>query len=286
MNKRLYMSVGIAVVLLTACSGTRAPSAGQGAQQSPGTPGAPGTVTAQSAAQTPNLAAGPEKTVRKPEPLTLAELHQKYRSTFLFNGPSSKRQVALTFDDVPDTKFTPQVLDVLKKYGVKATFFAMGSRAAAHPEIVKRIVQEGHVIGNHTYSHPNLPKVSDDVFHNEVLGTERILADLAGYSPRLFRPPYGNINEGQIQWLASQHFYITNWNVDSLDWEGLNAKQVMSNVLGHVGAGSVVLQHGAGGTGEDLTGTVQALPRIIESLQSKGIRLVTLPELFDIPKSK
>jgi peptidoglycan/xylan/chitin deacetylase (PgdA/CDA1 family) len=245
-----------------------------------------GNVRIQSLPQTPNLASGPEKQTRSPQPLTLAELHQKYRSTFLFNGSPSKRQAALTFDDVPDTEFTPQVLDVLKKYGVKATFFVIGNRAEAHPEIVKRILQEGHVIGNHSYDHPNLPKLSDNAFRDQVLKTESILTGIAGYTPRLFRPPYGNMNESQIQWLASQHFYIINWNVDSLDWEGLNAKQVISNVLGHVGPGSVILQHGAGGHGEDLSGTIQALPGIIENLQSKNIQLVTIPELFDIPKSK
>lgn len=284
MKMRLHISVGLAVLLLSAC-GKASPPAAQAPRMQQQQQSA-GTVTIQSAKQTPNLGAGPERSVRNPEPLSLADLHHKYRSTFLFNGPPSKREVALTFDDVPDTQFTPRVLDVLKAHNVKATFFVIGNRAEAHPELVKRIVREGHVIGNHSYTHPNLPKQTDDAFHNEVLKTERILTDLVGYSPRLFRPPYGNINEGQIQWLASQHFYITNWNVDSLDWESLNAKQVLSNVLGHLGAGSVVLQHGAGGRGEDLTGTIEALPGIIDSLHAKGIRPVTLPELFDIPKSK
>lgn len=237
-------------------------------------------IQAQSLAKTPNLQSGAEKGLRDPQPLTLAELHQKYHSTFLFNGSPANRQAALTFDDVPDTVFTPKVLDVLKKYNVKATFFVVGNRAEAHPELIKRIVQEGHAIGNHSFSHPNLPKVSDARFHDEVLRTEKILHSLTGYTTSLFRPPYGNINEPQIQWLASQHMKIINWNVDSLDWEGLNAKQVSSNVLGHVGHGSIILQHGAGGTGEDLSGTIQALPMIIERLQAKGIRLVTIPEMF------
>lgn len=237
---------------------------------------------AQSAAKTPNLTSGTEKSIRDPQPLTLTELHEKYRSTFVFNGPSAGRQVSLTFDDVPDTQFTPQILDILKKYNVKATFFVVGNRAEAHPELVKRIVQEGHAIGNHSYSHPNLPKVSDARFHDEVLRTEKILHQLTGYSTSIFRPPYGNINEAQIQWLAGQRMNIINWNVDSLDWEGLNAKQVLSNVMSHVGPGSIILQHGAGGTGENLTGTVQALPVIIERLQAKGIRLVTIPELLGL----
>ncbi|MDF2963598.1 MAG: chitooligosaccharide deacetylase [Paenibacillus sp.] len=232
--------------------------------------------------KTPDLLAGKESNERENRPLTLADLHQKYRSTFLFNAPSTERKVALTFDDVPDLDFTPKLLDILKQYGVRATFFVVGNRAEAHPEIVKRMLQDGHIIGSHSYSHPNLLKVNDAVFQDEILRTEKILAEIVGYKTRLFRPPYGNVSEDQIKWLASQNYHIINWNVDSLDWKGLNADQVSANVLGHIGPGAVVLQHGAGGEGEDLTGTVQALPKIIESLNSSGIQLVTIPELFNI----
>ncbi|WP_248925748.1 polysaccharide deacetylase family protein [Paenibacillus hamazuiensis] len=250
-----------------------------------------GSYTAQSAGdnrklnatETPRLKAGAEQVHRQPQPLSLADLHQKYKSTFLFNGPASLREVALTFDDVPDNEFTPQVLDVLKAYGVRATFFVVGNRAEAHPDIVRRIAAEGHVLGNHSYDHPNLPKMSDDVFHDQVKRTGDILANITGIHTRLFRPPYGNIDEDQIKWLASQQYHVINWNVDSLDWKGLNADQVATNVLSHVNPGSIVLQHGAGGTGEDLSGTVKALPTIIERLQARGIKLVTIPELLQIP---
>ncbi|TDF99866.1 polysaccharide deacetylase family protein [Paenibacillus piri] len=233
-------------------------------------------------AKTPKLSAGRESVQRENRPLSLADLHHKYESTFLFNGPSGQRKAALTFDDVPDTEYTPQLLDILKQYGVRATFFTIGNRAEAHPDIVKRMVDEGHAIGSHSYSHPNLPRVSDAVFQNEILRTEQALAPLIGYKPRLFRPPYGNISEDQIQWMASLNYHIINWNVDSLDWKGLTADQVSANVLGHVKPGAVILQHGAGGEGEDLIGTVQALPKIIESLTHSGIQLVTVPELFNI----
>jgi peptidoglycan/xylan/chitin deacetylase (PgdA/CDA1 family) len=277
MNIKHFVLLIVALLTLAGCNGGN-----QAAQDNRNNMN--GKLRAQSEAKTtPHLLAGSENSQRQPHPLSLADLHQKYKSTFLFSGPPSKREVALTFDDVPDLKFTPQVLDMLKKSGVKATFFVVGNRAEAHPEIVKRMIQEGHVIGNHSYNHPNLPKVSDDVFHDQILRTENILADIAGYRPKLFRPPYGNVNEKQIEWLASQQYHIINWNVDSLDWKGLNADQVVTNVVSHVTPGSIVLQHGAGGAGEDLTGTVQALPIMIERLQSKGIKLVTIPELFGIP---
>src|SRR5690606_30613850 len=141
---------------------------------------------------------------REPHPLTLSDLHRKYPSTFIFSGSPDKREVALSFDDAPDEVYTEQVLDVLKKYNVKATFFIVGNRAEAHPELVKRMVREGYGIGNHSYNHANLPKLSDANFRSQIIRTQQILKDLAGYAPQFVRPPYGNISEEQIKWLHSQ----------------------------------------------------------------------------------
>lgn len=295
--KSMFILTLCAVLTMTACTANRnrqtppeqngtARQQSQAPEPSPGAAAGNAPNRLQAYAATPQLHSGSESATRKNVPLSLADLHQKYRSTFLFNGPSWKRQAALTFDDVPDNRFTPMVLDVLKKYGVKATFFVVGNRAEAHPDMVKRIIAEGHVIGTHSYSHSNLIKLDDARFRDEILRTEKILGDMIGYTPRLFRPPYGNVNEQQILWLASQKNYIINWNVDSLDWKGLNADQVAANVLGHIVPGCVILQHAAGGVGQDLTGTVEALPRIIEQLKAQNIQLVTVPELFDIPKEK
>lgn len=236
--------------------------------------------------RTPNLFDGAEGSVRAPHPLSLADLRAKYKSTFLLSGSRSKREVALTFDDAPDDRFTPQILDVLKKEGVKATFFVIGNRVEAHPEIIKRMADEGHVVGNHSYNHANLPKLSDADFRNQVTKTDDLVRSITGYKPMLIRPPYGNISEMQIQWLASQHKKIIFWNVDSLDWKGLNAEQVKTNILAHIHQGSIVLQHAAGGTGEDLSGTVHALPDIIKKLRSDGVKLVTIPELLDLPEGQ
>ncbi|WP_261378411.1 polysaccharide deacetylase family protein [Paenibacillus agilis] len=234
----------------------------------------------------PELAGGPENKNRNTQPLTLEQLRKKYRSNFHFSGPSTPPRVALTFDDAPDQLFTPRVLDVLKEYKVKATFFVVGNRAQKHPDIIDRIVKEGHILGNHTYNHPNLAKVSNTVFQREVSDTQQTIKKLTGKTMRYLRPPYGNITEEQIKWLVSNKISIVNWNVDSLDWKGLNADQVVANVMGDVRAGSIVLQHSAGGEGEDLSGTVQALPRIIKQLRDQGIELVTVPELLQKPAYK
>lgn len=226
---------------------------------------------------------GPEKDRIPLDSLTLEELHKKYPTYFRISGSPDKHEVALTFDDAPDPRFTPDILDVLKKYNVKATFFVIGNRAEEHPELVRRMISEGHVVGNHSYSHPDFLKISDEAFHKQVNQTQTILKRLIGYEPALFRPPYGNITEEQIQWLASQNMYMIFWNVESLDWKGLSANQILANVLGHARRGSIILQHAGGGVGEDLSGTIKALPQIIEAFRKKGLQMVTVPELLDIP---
>ncbi len=219
------------------------------------------------------------------KPLNLGELRRKYSETFKFRGPEVK-QVALTFDDVPDPRFTPQVLDALRKEDVKATFFVVGHRAKKYPNLLRKIHQEGHIIGNHSYSHPQFKNRSLKQFQNEILRTEKIIANVIGYRPKLIRPPYGEINEEQIKWAKTHGYTIVNWNVDSLDWKGLNAEKVKQNVLQALGPGSIVLQHAGGGTGSDLSGTIQALPDIIRSLKTQGYHFVTLPELLHTPKYK
>jgi peptidoglycan/xylan/chitin deacetylase (PgdA/CDA1 family) len=218
--------------------------------------------------------------------LSIAELTKKYPAQFLLQSSSGEKKVALTFDDGPDDKFTPQVLNVLKKYNVRATFFILGSRAEKYPYLVKRMVNEGHVIGNHSYNHAYLPKLSYDKFQFQVKKTDDIIARLTGYSPKFLRPPYGEISESQLQWTASRHMLVVNWNVDSQDWRQINAQQVIMNVMKDVKPGSVILQHSGGGEGQDLSGTVQALPVIIEQIRAKGITLVTLPDLLKQPKQK
>ncbi|MEF3304041.1 polysaccharide deacetylase family protein [Paenibacillus sp. GYB003] len=218
--------------------------------------------------------------------LTISQLRAKYPDVFKVSGTSKEKNIALTFDDGPDERFTPQVLDVLKAYGVKATFFLLGKKAEAHPAVVKRIIREGHAIGNHSYRHPLFTKLSVEQFAAEIEQTELTLNGLAGYKPKLIRPPYGEITEGQLQWANRHGYIVVNWNVDSLDWKSLGEQQVSGNILGHTKAGAIVLQHSAGGDSQDLSGTVKALPSIIMKLREQGYGLVTVPELLHLPKSK
>lgn len=218
--------------------------------------------------------------------LTLAELRQKYSGSFIFQGSTAERRIALTFDDAPDTVYTPQVLDILKRYQVKATFFVVGYRASLHPDTVRRIVREGHVVGNHSYGHSQLKKLPRSKFIQEVEKAERVLAPLAGYKPRLIRPPYGAVNDEELAWLADQGYLTVNWNVDPEDWRGFSKDVILQRSLHAAGPGSIILMHSATGTGGSLEGTVEALPDLIEGLRSKGYELVTLPVLLQSSKSK
>ncbi|MGG3456168.1 Peptidoglycan-N-acetylglucosamine deacetylase [compost metagenome] len=217
------------------------------------------------------------------KPVDLSELRRKYSETFKFRGPEVK-QIALTFDDGPDPRFTPQILDVLHRKGIKATFFVVGVRAKKFPKLMQRIHQEGHLIGNHSFSHPNFRKRSVKQFQTEILRTEKIIQNSVGYRPKLIRPPYGEIREEQVQWAKKNGYTLVNWNVDSQDWKGIDKNKVKSNVIDTAGPGSIILQHSGGGVGSNLNGTIQALPEIIDTLQAQGYHFVDLAELLQTTK--
>lgn len=234
----------------------------------------------------PQLAGGSERDVREPHPVSNDKLQRKYPGTLVLHASRDKKQVALSFDDGPDIKFTPMVLDVLDKHNVKATFFMMGARAKEHQDIVKRVNEAGHAIGNHTYWHPNLPKEELDRLDWEIKETEKVIEDIVGFNPRLFRSPYGALNEEMIEKLADMGNTIIGWDVDSLDWKQPGPDIISDNVLSNVSPGSIILMHDGGDWTMDLTGTAEGLDQIITKLKEDGIEFVTIPELIGIPKEK
>ena len=169
--------------------------------------------------------------------------------------------------------------------GSKLPFFYSVPKQAL-PDIVRRIVKEGHVIGNHSYSHANLPRLTVDKFQNQIESTENVLQSLTGYAPRLIRPPYGAINEEQVKWAAAHNYLIVNWNVDSLDWKSLKSDQVLNNIMSQTKPGSIILQHSGGADSQDLSGIIQALGPLISKLRASGYTFVTVPELLHVSKSK
>ncbi|WP_149095078.1 polysaccharide deacetylase family protein [Paenibacillus terrae] len=216
---------------------------------------------------------------------TLAMLRKKHSDIFKMCGPHTQ-QIALTFDDVPDSRYTPQVLDILHANGIKATFFIVGHRAEKHSGMIRRIVREGHALGNHSYTHPDFRKASPERFRNQIKKTEHILEATVGFRPKLIRPPYGEITEPQIQWARRHGYMIVNWNVDSLDWKGLSKTQIHRNVIPATGPGSIILMHAGGGQSSNLKGTVQSLPGLIQALKAKGYKFVTVPRLLHTSERK
>jgi len=200
-----------------------------------------------------------------------------------YSNPKAGKQVALTFDDGPDNRTTPIILDILKRNHVKATFFLVGSRASAYPDMVKRIIGDGNAIGNHSWSHPDFARVSADTARKEIADTEATLTAIAGYEPSLFRPPYGTLKAEDEPVIAQSRMNVVDWSVDTRDWAGTPAKQILTLVRKELHPGGIILQHCSGGGTGHLANTVEALKILIPELKEEGYTFVTVPELLNLP---
>jgi peptidoglycan/xylan/chitin deacetylase (PgdA/CDA1 family) len=183
--------------------------------------------------------------------------------------------IAMTFDDGPSAENTPRLLDMLKQRGIKATFFLIGENAAEHPEIVKRIREEGHEIGNHSWTHPQLSKLSDERVADEIVKTQNAIHEASGYTPTLLRPPYGAITPRQREWIES-HFglNVILWSVDPLDWKRPGASVIEQRILSGTEPGAIVLSH------DIHKQTVDAMPATLDALIKKGYKFVTVSQLI------
>jgi cellulose synthase/poly-beta-1,6-N-acetylglucosamine synthase-like glycosyltransferase/spore germination protein YaaH/peptidoglycan/xylan/chitin deacetylase (PgdA/CDA1 family) len=193
-------------------------------------------------------------------------------------GGKPRGQVTLTFDDGPDPVWTPRILDVLKQHGAHGVFFLIGENAQAHTDLVRREIAEGHAIGNHSYTHPDLSRVSPLRMELELNVTERLLEWITGRQPRLFRPPYHSdeaLDEAanaQVIARASTMGYLTlGQDIDPEDFSQHDPAVIAQRVLAKAKDGSVVLLHDGGG---DRAGTVAALPLIFDGLAARGLRVV------------
>ncbi len=206
--------------------------------------------------------------------------------------------VALTFDDGPDSQWTPQVLDVLKREDIRATFFVVGSNGQENPDLIKRIVADGNDIGNHSFTHPNMGEIPTSVTKVELNATQRLIESLTGRSTTLFRAPYFGDAEPQTPdevepIVEAKHLgYITvGLHIDPDDWATPGANAIFQRVADGITnqssdedvRGQIVLLHDGGG---DRSQTVEALPKIIETLKAKGYKFVTVSQLAGIPQDK
>ena len=185
----------------------------------------------------------------------------------------SKPVVALTFDDGPKKGTTDRLLNILKKYDARATFFVVGQMVEKHPELVKQAYEQGCQIGNHSYSHPILTKLSLDDAKTEINKTSNLVYDATGDYTRIGRPPYGSLSS-EIK--KASGFEWFNWSIDTYDWKSKNADSVYQRIMSNVGNYDVILMH-------DLyDSTIDAVERAIPELVEKGYQFVTMKELIEL----
>lgn len=184
---------------------------------------------------------------------------------------AKEKMIALTFDDGPSSATTPQALDILKKYNIKATFFVLGQHVAGNEDILKRMKAEGHEIANHSWSHPNLVTLSADQVKQEIDQTQNAIASVVGEKPVLLRPPYGSVNQAV---LSAANLPAIYWSVDSLDWKSHNPQAILQIVQQSTYPGGIILMHDIHQT------TIDSLPAVIEYLKGQGYSFGTVSELL------
>jgi peptidoglycan/xylan/chitin deacetylase (PgdA/CDA1 family) len=210
------------------------------------------------------------QTAENNDPSTAAEPSITFNSVHV-DGP----YIAITFDDGPSATLTPKLLDLLAAHRIKATFFVIGENVAQHPDIVARAAREGHEIANHSWSHPNLAKLSDEGVRRQLWRTDDAIKSATGTRPTLFRPPYGSITEREKRWIHDEFGYrVILWDVDPYDWKRPGPAVVRNRILQETQPGSIVLSH------DIHLGTIEAMPSTFDALEAKGFKFVTVSELI------
>lgn len=196
------------------------------------------------------------------------------------------KRVSITFDDGPSPEFTPQVLDILGRYGVKATFFVIGRMAEQHPDIIRRMAQEGHDIGNHTYHHFNLILLDQAKIEAEIAHGEAAITAITGRRPELFRPPRGLYTNKIRRRVLERGYRIILWTVSAADWGPINVGAIIFRVMCFTRRGSIILFHDGGAIvrrhGGSRRRTVKALPVVIERLRRKGFEIIPVSEMLEL----
>ncbi len=184
-------------------------------------------------------------------------------------------EIALTIDDGP-SPYTSQMLSVLRQYGIHATFFVVGQNVQNYPDLVQQELADGHLIGNHTWDHADLTKLSANAVRKEISDTSAILQQTAGFQPTFFRPPYGAITNSIQAQAYSLGLTSTLWSVDPQDWTTPGTQVIINRVLSEVQNGAVILMHDGGGNRSQ---SIAALKTIIPTLQQRGYHFVTVQQL-------
>jgi len=204
------------------------------------------------------------------------------QNRFLYTGNRYLPEVALTFDDGPNPYYTPQILAILQHYRVKATFFCIGQQVARYPNLVRQEYSDGNLVGNHSWSHPNLALLSDNDIETQINLTSNAIQQATGVRPTFFRPPYGVVNTKVLAQANLLGLTTIIWSDEAHDWATPGTSVIVSRILRLAGDGAIILMHDGGG---DRSQTVAALPSIITALRASGLQLVTLRQMLnDVPE--
>jgi peptidoglycan/xylan/chitin deacetylase (PgdA/CDA1 family) len=197
------------------------------------------------------------------------------------SAPAPGPFIAMTYDDGPHPSNTPRLLDMLAARGIKATFYTVGRNVAAYPNIMRRMIAEGHEVANHTWTHPYLSRISDDAVRSELQRSHEALVRITGTAPRTYRPPYGAITARQMQWIYSEFGYPTiRWSVDPQDWRTRSASMTRSRILAETRPGSIILVH------DIHPSSIDAMPGTLDGLLARGFRFVTVSQLISLHQGR
>ncbi len=203
-------------------------------------------------------------------PVRIPKIAQSFAPGLTWYIPNTSNSIYLTFDDGPTPKITPWVLELLKHYDAKATFFCIGQNVEKHPEIFSQILEDGHSIGNHTYNHIKGWKVSSKDYLENTIKASKVI------SSKLFRPPYGKISPVQIQHLKKSGFDIVMWTILSMDWSSKVTKdQCLKNVIEKTQSGDIIVFHDSIKASQNLN---YVLPKFLDAFSKKGFSFKCIPE--------
>lgn len=196
------------------------------------------------------------------------------RSLPVYSVETQEKKISISFDCAWGTEYTDELLDVLERENVRATFFMVEFWTEKYPEYVKKIDEKGHEIGTHSATHSYMSKLSEEEIRQELTSSSQTIEEVTGKKTQLFRPPYGDYDDLLIDTAKSMGLYSIQWDVDSLDWKDLSANDIAMRVINRVQNGSIILCHNNG------LHTAEALPVILDTLKNKGYEFVPVGELI------
>ncbi|MCG0276335.1 MAG: polysaccharide deacetylase family protein [Thermosediminibacteraceae bacterium] len=192
----------------------------------------------------------------------------------IYRVQTDEKKIAISFDAAWGSDKTPKLLEILRKYNVKTTFFLVKMWMEKNPDMTKLIAQEGHEIGNHSATHPRMGSLSKQQIIEEIKSTHEKIKELTGQECKVFRPPFGDYSNTLIETANELGYYVIQWDVDSLDWKDLSASAIYNRVIKQVKPGSIVLFHNNGKY------TAEALEPILRELKNRGFEIVPVSELL------